>query len=116
MRLDDITNERFEKILLYKRPVLFTPLRIKKDAVPEGLYRYDLRHDDECTGEIVEIAHNVLVNHWGTILSDHQLRLGPLGFRDIDEDKDIRYLDEPLVTIKEYLRECKNRGDKVAER
>ena len=35
MRLDDITNERFEKILLYKRPVLFTPLRIKKDAVPK---------------------------------------------------------------------------------
>ena len=46
MRLDDIANERFEKILLYKRPVLFTPLRIKSDAVPEGLYKYELRHDD----------------------------------------------------------------------
>ena len=37
MRLDDITSEHFEKILLYKRPVLFTPLRSKSDAVPEGL-------------------------------------------------------------------------------
>lgn len=116
MRLDDIANERFEKILLYKRPVLFTPMRIKSDAVPEDLYKYELRHDDECTGEIVQIAHGVFVNHWGTILSDHQLRLGPSGYRDIDESKDIRYLNEPPVTVKEYLRECKNRGDRVAER
>jgi hypothetical protein len=116
MRLDDITNERFEKILLYKRPVLFTPLRIRHDAVSEGIYKYEVRHDDECTGEIVEIAHGIFVNHWGTILSDHQLRLGPSGRRDIDEVKDIRYLNEPPITVKEYLRECKNRGDKVAER
>jgi hypothetical protein len=59
MRLDNIDNEKFEKILLYKRPVLFTPLRIKHDAVPEGLYKYEVRHDDECTGEIVEIAHGI---------------------------------------------------------
>ena len=116
MRLDDITNEHFEKLLLYKRPVLFTPMRIKSDAVPEGLYKYELRHDDECTGEIVQIAHGVFVNHWGTILSDHQLRLGPSGYRDIDESKDIRYLNEPPVTVTEYLRECKNRGDRIAER
>ena len=116
MRLDDIANERFEKILLYKRPVLFTPLRIKSDAVPEGIYKYEVRHDDECTGEIVQIAHGVFVNHWGTILSDHQLRLGPSGYRDIDESKDIRFLNESPVTVKEYLRECKNRGDRVAER
>lgn len=116
MRLDDITNERFEKILLYKRPVLFTPLRIRNDAVPEGIYKYEVRHDDECTGEIVEIAHGVFVNHWGTILSDHQLRLGPSGYRDIDESKDIRYLNEPPVTVNEYLRERRNRGDRFAER
>ena len=116
MRLDDITSERFEKILLYKRPVLFTPLRIRNDVVLEGLYKYELRHDDECTGEIVQIAHGVFVNHWGTILSDHQLRLGPSGYRDIDESKDIRYLNEPPVTVNQYLRECKNRGDRVAER
>ena len=64
----------------------------------------------------MQIAHGVFVNHWGTILSDHQLRLGPSGYRDIDESKDIRYLNEPPVTVKEYLRECKNRGDRVAER
>lgn len=116
MKLDDITNERFEKILLYKRPVLFTPLRIRNDAVPEGIYKYEVRHDDECTGEIVEIAHGVFVNHWGTILSDHQLRLGPSGYRDIDESKDIRYLNEPPVTVNEYLRERRNRGDRFAER
>lgn len=116
MRLDDITNERFEKILLYKRPVLFTPLRIRNDAVPEGIYKYEVRHDDECTGEIVEITHGIFVNHWGTILSDHQLRLGPSGRRDIDESKDIRYLNEPPVTVNEYLRECRNRGDRFAER
>lgn len=116
MRLDNIENEKFEKILLYRRPVLFTNLRIRNDAVPEGIYKYELRHDDECTGEIVQIAHSVLVNHWGTILSDHQLRLGPSGRRDIDETKDIRYLNEPPITVRQYLRECRNRGDQVAER
>ena len=116
MMLDDISRQRFEKILLYRRPVLFTPLRIRNDAVPEGIYKYEVRHDDECTGEIVQIAHGIMVNHWGTILSDHQLRLGPSGCRDIDEAKDIRFLNGPPVTVGEYLRECRNRGDSVAER
>ncbi len=116
MMLDDINKETFDKILLFRRPVLFTPLRIRNQDVPSGLYKYELRHDDECTGEIVQIAKGIMVNHWGTILSDHQLRLGPDGYRDIDEDKDIRYLDEPRITIKEYMKECRNRGDQFAER
>ena len=114
MMLDNIEDYQFEKILLFKRPVLFTSVRIRNQDVPEGLYKYDLRHDDECTGEIVQVSKRVLVNHWGTILSDHQLRLGPDGYRDIQEDKDIRYLDGSPITIKEYLKEC--RGDRNAER
>ena len=109
-----LCDYKFEKIKLFNRLVLFTPSRIRNQDVPKSMYKYEFRHDDECNGEIVQVAKGVLVNHWGTILSDHQLRLGPEGCRDIDEAKDIKYLDVPPLAIKEYLTEC--RGDRVAER
>ena len=59
-------TERYEEITVCGKPALFTSIRIKRDTVPDGLYTYDVRHDDECRGIPCEIAPFVMVNRWGT--------------------------------------------------
>ena len=62
-------EEDFELMELFGQTVLFTNMRVDRSTVPEGLYAYDVRHDDYCTGDICEIKPSVMVNHWGTMLS-----------------------------------------------
>ena len=41
-------TEHYEEITVCGKPALFTSIRIKRDTIPDGLYAYDVRHDDEC--------------------------------------------------------------------
>lgn len=41
-------TEHYEEITVCGKPALFTSIRIKRDTIPDGLYVYDVRHDDEC--------------------------------------------------------------------
>ena len=68
-------TEHYEEITVCGRPALFTGIRIRRDTVPDGLYAYDVRHDDECRGIPCEIAPFVMVNHWGTIILAEPLDL-----------------------------------------
>lgn len=43
-------TEHYEEITVCGKPALFTSIRIKRDTVPDGLYAYDVRHDDEYGG------------------------------------------------------------------
>ena len=107
---EDISKELFEPMKLFGKLVLFTPSRIKTEDIPSGLYRYELRHDDECQGIICQISTRILVNHWGTILSNKPIKLDPDGYRDIDEDKDIEYLSSPAITVSQYQKRFKDKS------
>ena len=61
-------EESFELMEMFGQTVLFTNMRVDRSTVPEGLHVYDVRHDDDCTGEMCEIKPFVMVNHWGTII------------------------------------------------
>ena len=73
--LCNATTEMFDILELFGRKVLFTCMRIDRKTVPDGLYTYDVRDDDECSGEICQIKHSVLVNHWGTIITDTPIKM-----------------------------------------
>ena len=49
-------TEHYEEITVCGKPALFTSIRIKRDTVPDGLYAYDVWHDDECRGIPCESA------------------------------------------------------------
>lgn len=50
----DANEEVFEVIEMFGQyKVLFTNSRIKRDSVPKGLCVYDIRHDDEWSGNNV---------------------------------------------------------------
>lgn len=103
----DVLKEEFEVVAVLNHPMLFTCLRINRECVPDGLYVYDVRHDDDQQGLPVQIATWVLVNHWGTLLSDKPLDLipnqaGTNAYLDIDPEEDWNY-EGVCMTVQEYM-------------
>ncbi|MEF9962150.1 MAG: LPD28 domain-containing protein [Anaerorhabdus sp.] len=94
-------DETYEEILLFGQPVLFNPMRIAYDTLPKGMYRYEIR--DDGAGNMYQLGPRILVNHWGTILSNKPIKLDRDFFRDIDENVDVDRLDGNSITIQEYL-------------
>lgn len=83
--------------------MLFTCLRIDRSTVPEGLYAYDLRDGDACSGEICEVAPYIMVNHWGTILCREPIAMTDGSYRAVTED-DYSYTGEEIA-LDDYLAE-----------
>lgn len=95
-------EEDFELMDMLGQQVLFTNMRVDRDTVPQDLYVYDVRHDDDCTGEICEIKPFVMVNHWGTIICKEPIELdSKWNSRFVDND-DYSYLGDS-VKLDEYL-------------
>lgn len=100
-------TEKFEDVTVLGHPMLFTCLRVDRDTVPQGMYMYEVRHDDDQQGEPVQIANWIVVNHWGTLISNRPIRLEPRpdgrnAYRDIDPENDWNY-EGTLTTVKEYM-------------
>lgn len=93
----------FESLEILGQTALFTCLRIDRKSVPDELYAYDLRHDDECQGNICEIKPFVMVNHWGTILCKEPIEMSDNGCRFVDEN-DYSYLGDS-ITLDEFMAE-----------
>ena len=95
----DAKETCWEKVEVLGREGLFTCLRVDRNTVPEGWYMYEVRHDDECQGEPVEIALWVMVNHWGTLLVKEPFDLEKSQITNnaylcIDQEEDWNYLGE----------------------
>ena len=88
--------ERFE---ILGRDALFTSLRIDRKSLPEGLYAYDLRDCDDCSGDPCEVKSFVLVNHWGTVIVKEPIEGADEGIT-LDEN-DYNYLGEEM-TLEEF--------------
>lgn len=90
-------TEIYEEITLLEKPALFTGARLDRSTVPEGLYAYDVRHDDLCQGIPCEVANYIMVNHWGTVLMAEPLDFGEDGRIFLEED-DWNYASIPSQT------------------
>lgn len=84
-------SETFEEVLVCGQPALFFDSRIERNTVPDGLYLYEVRYDDDNIGEPVEIARNILVNYYGCIITNKPIELNERGFLVIDPDNDWNY-------------------------
>ena len=100
-------TEEYEIVTVLGHQMLFTCARVNRETVPEGLYMYEVRHDDDQNGDPVQIGKWIMVNHWGTLISDEPIDLTPCpdcnnAYRDIDPENDWNY-EGYTCTIKEYL-------------
>ena len=77
----------YERVQVFGKTGFFTNERIQRDSVPEGIYQYEVRHDDCCQGIPCEVAKGVLVNFWGTLLmTEELLEVDKYGYWYISED------------------------------
>lgn len=121
--------EKLQVITLFNRPVLFTCARVKQEEVPKGFYKYDIRHDDDCQGDMIELKNHVMVNHWGTVICKEPFDISQeyegKTYTTVEgvliNDEDYNYTGEEL-TIKEYensykklLKECEQEVEQSAE-
>ncbi|MCM1335476.1 MAG: hypothetical protein NC084_13085 [Bacteroides sp.] len=89
----------YEKFEILGREALFTDLRIDRKSLPEGLYAYDLRDCDDCSGDPCEVKSFVLVNHWGTVIVKEPIEGADDGVM-LDDD-DYNYLGDNM-TLEEF--------------
>ena len=80
----DAMSTAFEEVTILDKPALFTPLRIGRNTIPVGYHLYEVRHDDDCQGDAVQIALGIAVNHWGSLITRDEIVLSPDGYLDIE--------------------------------
>ena len=94
----------YEEVTVLGKPALFTCLRIENSTVPSGYHLYEVRHDDDGRGDACQIAKNILVNHWGSLITREEITLPPDGYLDI-KDTDINYCDGDCDSMKAYMKQ-----------
>ncbi len=72
----DYRTEKFQKVSVCDIPCDFSDQRIDRSTVPEGRYQYEVADDDESQGEPSRIKRCIMVNFFGTLISDTPLPLG----------------------------------------
>ena len=96
---------RYEQVTVLEKEAIFTELRVLRDSVPKGFSCYEIRHDDECQGNPVEIAKGILVNFYGTLLVQGSLeRVEKEGYCFLEED-DWNDSGERSFTLEEYRKD-----------
>ena len=90
MRLD-YRSEKFQKVSVCGIPCDFSDMRIDRSTVPEGRYQYEVADDDESQGNPSKVRRGIIVNFFGTLISDVPLPLGRDGVLWL-HDRDFIYL------------------------
>lgn len=109
VRENNMLSDKFDLVVIFDKPVLFTCERLNRNLPIEGVNYYDIRHDDECRGDMAQLKDRVMVNHWGTVISKERFEPREVGGKifttaegiDMDES-DYNYLGETL-SVSEYL-------------
>ena len=104
----NVNEETFENVTVFGQPMICTCLRCDRNTLPKGMYMYEVRHDDEGRGDPCEIADWIMVNHWGTVISNRPVKLKeelPSGkkYRLIDPETDWNY-EGTAATLAEYMK------------
>ena len=121
MQKYDARTEDFDEITLLGKPALFTTGRIDRGTVPSGYHLYEVRHsvhllrkcalraaaflpllDDDCQGDAVQIAQNIVVNHWGSIITRDEIVLPNDGCLDIGPE-DLNYGTGDCRSLDDYM-------------
>ena len=83
----DYRQEKFTKVRVCGIECYFSDIRIDRSTVPEGRYQYEVADDDESQGDPTRARHGIMVNFFGTLISDVPLPLGDDGVLWLDNGK-----------------------------
>ena len=97
----DASKQNYQEVTIFDRPALFTECRIDRTTVPEGVYRYELRHGDEDWGEPIELSRSLMVNFYGTVLTREPFQLPIDGWIPMENDS-LSFQDGGCRTLAEF--------------
>lgn len=83
----DYNKETFTRVRVCGIECDFSNMRIDRSTVPKGRYQYEVADDDESQGNPARIRHGIMVNFFGTLISDVSLPLGDDGVLWLDNGK-----------------------------
>lgn len=72
----DYRAEKLQKVIVCGIPCDFSDMRIDRSTVPKGRYQYEVADDDESQGNPSRVKRSIMVNFFGTLISDVPLQLG----------------------------------------
>ena len=93
---------KFDLIELFGKPALFTNARLTKADIPADLYLSHVRGDDETTGWFATIEPEVLVNHFGSVVTKEPIDFGKKGFIEFTDDNEPNFTDRS-ITFAEFM-------------
>ena len=99
----DAKKVTYQEVTILNRPALFTERRLDKSTVPEGLYRYELRHGDEDWGDPVSLSRNIIVNYCGAVLTREPFQLPTEGWIPLESDS-LSFRDGGCRTLADFQR------------
>ena len=98
----NVEMEEYQLIELFDKPALFTNERLTASDIPQGLYCYHLRQDDDgncfCT-----VEEKVAVNHGGSVVTKEPLALGSEKYIAFNDETYPNFLGES-ITIGQFMR------------
>ena len=92
------TAEAFEKVEIFGQTAAFSNERMPDDAIPDGMFKYELRGSDDDPGMFNTLEHHVGVNHVGTIITANPIEIPEQGYISVGDE--INFLGED-ITLKE---------------
>lgn len=69
----DYKTEHFQKVSVCGIRCEFSAVRIDRSTVPEGKYQYEVAGDDDSGGDPARVRLGIMVNFFGTLISDQSL-------------------------------------------
>lgn len=97
----DAKKLTYQEVTILGKPALFAECRLDRTTVPEGVYRYELRHADEDWGEPITLSRSILVNYYGTVLTREPFQLPVEGWIPLASDS-LSFQDGGCRTLAEF--------------
>lgn len=79
----DMQKTRFEAVEICGVQGLFTVERVRRSALPNGIYAYDMQTSPEDWSQPCLLACHITVEHYGTVLTGQRINLPENGYRDL---------------------------------
>ena len=102
-------NERFELVEVCGVPALFTVNRVDRKTVPKGMYAYDMQTSEDDWSQPCLLARQIMVEHYGTILTASPIELPRGGYRDLTPRDFVQGSGIDQLTTTEFEDRCFSR-------
>ena len=113
MKRIDAAKERMECAEILGIPGLFTPHRINRDTIPQGMYAYELQRTQDGKSYPSLLACRITTSYFGTVLTASPVPLAENGCCHLETGDFLQSAGEERLTVSEF--EYKQLSPKAAK-